>query len=63
MSHRNDRLVACPLMTDTENSLHPRYTTVAKRLSYLPLRLVPTDRGCGRNDPAPIVGAGVRRMS
>jgi hypothetical protein len=50
-------------MTDSKNSLHPRYTTVAKRLLDLPLRLVPTDRGCGRNDPAPIVGAGVRRMS
>jgi hypothetical protein len=50
-------------MTETENSLHARSTTVAKRLSYLPLRSIRTDRGCGRNDPAPIDGAGVRRMS
>lgn len=37
-------------MTDAENSLHARHATVAKRLSYLPLRSARTDRGCGRND-------------
>ena len=40
-------------MTDAENSLHARHATVAKRLSYLPLRSARTDRGCGRNDPCP----------
>jgi hypothetical protein len=43
-------------MTDTESSLHTRYTAVAKRLSYLPLRSTRADRGCGGNNRAPIEG-------
>ena len=47
-------------MTDAENSLHARHATVAKRLSYLPLRSARTVVRADAMTPALIVGHAMR---